>query len=406
MSRPSGTASYRAVLHSPGLLRPFVAVNLGRLSYATLPLSLLLTVQAATGSFAAAGISLGALSAATAIMPVKSRLIDRLGARRVLPVLGVVFAAALIGSAASSAAGVSSPVVYIGLGAAAGLATPPLGPSMRALWAALAPEPAVRQRAYAFDVSVEETIQVAGPLVVAGMLTVSTSAAVLVVAAVLNVVGAIGVATAAATPSASAPAPASRRARLVGPFTARGFGVLVVVILGVGVGSAPLEVAVVARARELGAPSTAAYLLAAVSIGSALGGLLWGHRRHQGHTATQLSGLVVVMALGSFAAAGVSHLWSLAVILLVAGMVNAPARIVAYLAADRLVPVDGRTEATTWISTANNLGASAGVSVAGLIIDRSDAAGAFIAGAAVLMITVALLLTTRGHLRPHDGGPL
>jgi len=387
MSRPSGTASYRAVLRSPGVLRPFVAVNFGRLSYATLPLSLLLTVQAATGSFAAAGIALGALSATTAIMPVKSRLIDRLGARRVLPVLAVVFAAALIVSAGSAAAGVSSPAVYIGLGAAAGLATPPLGPSMRALWAALAPEPDARQRAYALDGSVEETIQVAGPLVVAGILTVSTSAAALVTAAVLNVVGAIGVATSAATPSASSPAPASRRARLVGPFNARGFGVLVVVILGVGVGSAPLEVAVVARARELGAPSTAAYLLAAVSIGSALGGLLWGHRRHQGHTATQLSGLVVVMALGSIAAAGASHLWSLAVI-------------VAYLAADRLVPVGGRTEATTWISTANNLGASAGVSVAGLIIDRSDAAGAFIAGAAVLMITIALVLATRGHLGP------
>ncbi len=53
---------------------------------------------------------------------------------------------------------------------------------MRALWAAFAPEPGARQRAYALDGSVEETIQVAGPLVVAGMLTVSTSAAALVVA--------------------------------------------------------------------------------------------------------------------------------------------------------------------------------------------------------------------------------
>jgi len=108
---------------------------------------------------------------------------------------------------------------------------------VRALWAALAPEPDARQQAYALDGSVEETIQVAGPLVVTGILTVSTSAAALVVVAVLNVVGAIGVATAAATPSTSAPAPASRRVRLVGPFNARGFGVLVVVILGVGVGS-------------------------------------------------------------------------------------------------------------------------------------------------------------------------
>ena len=81
-----------------------------------------------------------------------------------LPVLAVVFAAALIVSAASAAAGVSTPVVYIGLGAAAGLASPPLGTSMRALWAALAQEPDARQRAYALDGSVEETIQVAGPL--------------------------------------------------------------------------------------------------------------------------------------------------------------------------------------------------------------------------------------------------
>jgi len=49
MNRPVQAVSYRALLRYPGVLRAFTAATIGRLSYATSLLSLLLTVQHATG---------------------------------------------------------------------------------------------------------------------------------------------------------------------------------------------------------------------------------------------------------------------------------------------------------------------------------------------------------------------
>jgi len=72
MNRPVQAVSYRALLRYPGVLRAFTAATIGRLSYATSLLSLLLTVQHATRSYAVAGTALGAYSLASLTMPVKS----------------------------------------------------------------------------------------------------------------------------------------------------------------------------------------------------------------------------------------------------------------------------------------------------------------------------------------------
>jgi MFS family permease len=398
MPHPVPALGYVAVLRIPGVLRPFTAVNLGRLSYAAMPLSILITVQQATASFTSAGITLGVLSAATGLMPFKSRLIDRLGARRVLPILAALFTAALLTIAVVASAGASTTVLYLVLAGAAGAATPPLGPSMRALWAALTPDPAARQRAYALDGVAEEFIFVLGPLVVAAALVVFSAPAALVVVGILNVVGAVGLAFSRVAPTAEAAPTPGRSAPIAGPLRERGFVTLVLVMLGIGVGGAQLEVAIVARAQELSAPETAAYLLAALSVGSALGGLLWGVRKHRRAASTQLAGLVLVMSVGSVAAGNAPQLVLLGMILLLAGLANAPAQIVAYLAADRLVSAGSRTEATTWISTAGNIGASLGVSAAAVLVDHLGAMAAATAGGLVLIIVAPAVLIARDRL--------
>jgi MFS family permease len=126
MNRPIQAVTYRALLRHPGVLRVFTAAALGRLSYATLSLSLLLTVEHATRSYAVAGTALGASSLASVTMPLKSRLIDRAGPRRVLPLLGVAFAAVCTGTAVAATAGLSEPLLYVGLSAAAGLTAGPV----------------------------------------------------------------------------------------------------------------------------------------------------------------------------------------------------------------------------------------------------------------------------------------
>jgi len=147
MSRPPGAVDLRAVLRPDGALRAFTVSTLGRLSYPTLYLALLLTVQDATGSYAVSGSCVGAYALASITMPLRSRLIDRRGPRRVLPGLSLAFAISLLLTAGAAAGGVQTPWIYLLLSTIIGLTPAPLGAVMRGLWAALAPEPEARRRA-------------------------------------------------------------------------------------------------------------------------------------------------------------------------------------------------------------------------------------------------------------------
>lgn len=125
MSRPAGTASYSALLRLPGALPAFAAAALLRLSYASVVLSLLLVVQDATGSFAVAGAAFGAYALPSLLAPYKSRVVDRVGARRTLTCLGVGYAAVLSGMGACAVGGVDAASPYLLLATAAGVLSPP-----------------------------------------------------------------------------------------------------------------------------------------------------------------------------------------------------------------------------------------------------------------------------------------
>jgi predicted MFS family arabinose efflux permease len=271
---------------------------------------------------------------------------------------------------------------------------------MRALWAALTPDLAARQRAYGIDAMVEETLYAVGPLVVAPVLTVGGGSSALAFTAALNLIGTVAMATspAAGRHTPPAPAPAPKESRLLGPFRRRGFPVLILALLGVGLGGGPMEAAVLARAQGAGHLSAFAYLLAAFSVGSGVGGLVWGLFEHRRRISAQLGMLVTIMALGWAFAAIAPTLPLLGLGLVSAGLVSAPVLIVAYLAADDLVPESGRTEATTWVNTSNNLGIALGAAVGGVIIDHSGPGTVLIAGAGVLGVTALGVFATRAGL--------
>jgi len=67
----------------------------------------------------------------------------------------------------------------------------------------------------------------------------------------------------------------------------------------------------------------------------------------------------------------------LTVTLVVVGAASAPLAVMIYTAADRLSALDGRSEATTSVNTATNLGASLGAATAGVLIDAHGISSAF-----------------------------
>ena len=390
--------SYAHLLRRAGVRYAFAAATLARLSYATVSLALIFAVQAATGSFAAAGAVLAAYGVPVVASPLIARLVDRWGRLRVLVPLSIGYSASLLGIAACAAASVTSTAAYVTLAAVAGLTAPPVGPVMRQLWAAVTATAEDRQRAYSLDTVSEEAVFAIGPLAVGLLVTLAGPVAALLASALLALVGSVGLAAVPllqTTPAEYEPAPARR---WLGPLISPGFRWVAVVMLAVGLGMAPLEVAVAARATEAGSPAAAGYLLAVLSITSVAGGLLWGRIRHRRPPSLQLVRLLAALAVGNVAAGLVQPLVAIAAVLALTGLAISPVFVVTFLMADDLVPPTAQVEASTWLTTTYNLGGAAGALTAGLIIDQHSAQLAFLLGGAVLGITAAALVSAAKHL--------
>lgn len=411
MPRPAGTATYLALLRLPGALSAFAAATLLRLSYATLVLSLLFVVEGATGSFAVAGAAVGACALPSVLAPYKSRLVDRLGVRPTLTVLGVGYAAVLVVLVACAGAGISSPTGYLFLSGLAGILTPPVGPIMRGIWATLTPSSAERNRAYSLDAVAEESLFAVGPLLVGAVVAVADPQAALLMTAFLALIGSVVLAASPLARRGEVTTAGQLPRRLLGPLLLPGIRWVALAMLAVGFGLAPLEVAVAARAAEAGNPALAGYLLALLSLGSAAGGLAWGRMHHERRASTQLLALMGVLGVGTVAAGVAPSLPTLGLALALTGAVVAPAFVVAYVLADHMVEQRMRTEATTWVSTASNLGGAAGATTAGVVVEHLDAQAAFVVGGMTLIVLLPVLVITRHRalvgvgLRPARGAP-
>ncbi|NUR27549.1 MAG: MFS transporter, partial [Catenulispora sp.] len=164
------------------------------MSYGTVFLSLTLALTSATGSVGRTGAVVAVFALVIAgTAPVRARLIDRHGARRVLIPLSLVYAAALLGLGAATWRPGTPMWVLEGAASVAGATAPPLGPTMRTLWRAMCGQDrALMQRAFSLDTVAEEVIGVSGPLLVGVLVLVVNPAVGLVLSA-----GLVGVGTAA-----------------------------------------------------------------------------------------------------------------------------------------------------------------------------------------------------------------
>ncbi|MEV0794072.1 MFS transporter [Kribbella sp. NPDC050459] len=389
MSGTTRAGSYRAVLLLPSALRTFVPALLGRLSYGLLPLSLLFTVRSSTGSFTTAGAAVAVFGAASLSMPFKARLVDRYSQRRVLPLLAAGSSAGLVVVATAS----TTPAAVLLLVGATGLLAPPLGPSMRSNWRLLTEGTALKERAYAVDAVSEECLFLGGPLIAGTLISLLSAPVALGCSAALMLVGTLTMVTSPVTTHTAASAPARHP---LGPLAISGLRWILLVIMVTASGISAAYVCVAGVAAHAGRPGAAGYVEAAIALGSVIGGLLWARRTHTRSWTTQLAGLIAVLAAGLVAASFATGLIMLGALLAVAGVAVAPMFVVAYLAADNLTPPHQRTEASTWINTANNLGSATGSALAGLIIDHSTSAWGFLAGG-VLLTLVATALTASGR---------
>jgi predicted MFS family arabinose efflux permease len=180
---------------------------------------------------------------------------------------------------------------------------------------------------------------------------------------------------------------------IAGPLAVPGFRVLLGIVLAASLGLGAIDVTITARAVDGHHPGTAGYILAALSLGSALGGLAWGKLRHRSRTSTQMTCLLVAMAGGIALSAVTPDLLLAGIVLALTGTVLAPSAVLSYLSAERLAGPGA--EASTWINTAWNAGVAAGFALTGVAVGRTGTAAPMLAGAAVLLAAALAVLMRR-----------
>ncbi|MEU9923852.1 MFS transporter [Streptomyces griseoluteus] len=363
-ARPAAP-SYAAVLRVPHARRTFATALVGRLSYGVAPLSLLLATQRATGSYAASGAVLSLYGAAVVLLtPARAGLVDRHGARRALLPLAVAHGGLLCVLAALTwRPGVPVPLVG-GTAVLAGACAPPLGPTMRAVWSDLLADPDLLRRAYSLDGVAEELLFVSGPAVVGVLVAWTLPASGLLLGALLLVVGTAAFVT---SPAMTGPRPRTEGGGRRGGV--RGRAAPVVVAAGTGLAISGVELLVLAHVgRDSGDTHLVPWVLGALSVGSALGGLANGVIDWRCPARSRLAGFAVALGL-TIAAAGLAPgVLTLALAMTCAGAFIAPALTTAYLLADESAPASDRTRAGAWVNMAVNAGSSAGGLTTGALL--------------------------------------
>jgi MFS family permease len=381
--RPAlGLSSYRPLFARSEARRLVAASLLARLPIAAIDLPLILLAVQTTGSYATAGLALGVRAAAVAVTaPIRGRIIDRHGSRRVLPPL--IVAGALVTAGIPGAAALEAGWLIVILAGLEGGLAPALPAAMRLEWQRmLAGDQPRLEQAYAFESSAQVGLFVVGPLLAgAGVALPGASATVLGSAVLLLGAGLAFTALARAAPRRDLPA-----ARGLGPVRIPALRSLVVAIALADVALGTVDVAVAAFARDRGQPGTAGVLLALFALSSIVGGALYGGRRWAWPPERRLTLLLAASAAATVPLALADSILALAALLLLAGAPSAAQFATSSVALDRAAPPGMNAEAFNWLSTANATGVAIGATLAGALIETEGTSAAFLAGAAALAL--------------------
>ena len=366
--------------------RLIYALTAACLSFGMVSLTLLLTVQRATGSYALGGYAVAFFAvAAGASAPFRGRAVDRRGAHWLIG-LASGYAASLVAIDLFAHAWPQT-WLLLALAAVIGASTPPLFASARSAWPS-AVEPELVRRGYAVTSLLGDVGQVAGPALAGVLVLVSTWAAPLVCGAMCLAAGVLSANARVYVGVRPVPMP-----RLL---ASRGFPALLAIsiVLGAAVGTVQVAVPTIAGRWHQG--SLIGVLLAAFALGSVLGALWYGAQHWHGAVFDRY--LISALVLGALIVPiGVApNPWSLALLLVLAGLAFGPATVSLFEVLDVLAP-GGGAEALTWVTSAEAGGSAAGSAIAAALASHGNAWVAFALAAGLLVTAAAagLLLRTR-----------
>ena len=390
---------YRNILSLPGARSFLLAGLIARFPISMYGLGAVLLVQSRTGSYFTAGVVSASFAISAAVGgPITSRLVDRLGQNKLIPILLSLHVSTLL-IMIYLIINDANLIFVIILGVISGASEPTIGPFIRARWKKATRNRQQENTAFAMESVIDEVIFIFGPPIVTFLCVVFYDASGLLLAAILVALGGSWLSGQKKTQPEIHIVGAQRgKSALKYPGVISVF--LVYILLGAVFGAA--EVIAVAFSREKGSPELAGALITAWSVGSLVAGISMGAIHFKNKLSHRFLISSFFFAISLVPLPFISTMPALFVVLLISGLAISPVLISGYTLIGQLVPQNQLTEGFAWANTGAGLGIALASAIAGWIIDNSGAQVAFWVVAAAGLLTFAITLITYQDLKQAD----
>ncbi|WP_433578399.1 MFS transporter [Nocardia brasiliensis] len=396
-------AAYRELFRSPGATALTTAGLLARMPLSMVGIGLITMMSQTSGSYALAGALAATYAVSTALAaPQISRLVDRLGQRRVIPVAALLSTIALAALLLTSALHGPDWLLFA-LAAAAG--TAPSAPALvRARWTELHRNSPLLHTAFSWETVLDEVCFIVGPPVSLGLSVALFPQAGPLVAGLLLLTGTLWLAAQRGTePARNA---VSERPSLFSALGNRAVWTVTPVMVAMGTIAGTIDVASIAFAGLQGQPAAAGIVLSVYAVGSCAAGFLFGTVKLSRPIGQLLTLGIVATALMTLPLLFVTSIPALSVTVLISGMFFAPTLILAAQLVEAAVPAYALTEALTWSTAGLGFGIAIGPAAAGPIIDAHGANAGFWVAAAAGAALLALAAVCRHTFRAMPARPI
>lgn len=382
-------ASYIQLLKTPGSKGFVFAGLIARIPVSMTAIGIITMLSEMQRSYALAGGVAAVFTLSCAIIaPQISRAVDRYGQSKVLPIATFISLLSIL--SLLLIAHWNLPSILLFLFAVLGGFMPSMSAMVRARWSEIYRGKQELQTAYALESVLDELCFIIGPPVSVGLCVAFFPEAGPLLAMIFLVIGVTSFVLQKKTEPPVNPNPQKHASvihtRIVKRLT------LLMIFLGIIVGT--IDVSSVAFAKAQNMPATASMVLSFYAISSCLAGLLFGALRFS----IPLSKLLLFAAIATtFSSIPILFVWdifSLSMIVFIAGFFFSPTMIIAMSLVEEAVLEDQLTEGLTWLISGLGIGVALGAAITGFIIDEFSIGSGFMVAmlASILVLTMAYLI--------------
>ncbi|WP_085656288.1 MFS transporter [Pseudomonas sp. B11(2017)] len=386
---------YRELFNAPGARNFVIAGMIARMPISMTGIGVITMLSQLKGGYSLAGGVAATFALATAFCaPQVSRLVDRFGQGRVLPVSALIGGGALLMLLLCTR--LQMPYWALFVCAALAGCMPSMSAMVRARWTEIYRGQPQLQTAYALESVLDEVCFIVGPPLSVGLCVAVFPEAGPLAALLMLAVGVTAFVAQRGTEPPVHPHEEHHQGSIIRSPDIR---LLLLLMVAMGVIVGVVDVVSVAFAQQQGQPAAASIVLSVYAIGSCLAGIAFGAMRSRlplpqlfmyGGIATAVTTLPLLLA---------GNIVGLSVAVFIAGLFFSPTLIVAMALVERIVPPAKLTEGLTWLVTGLSIGVAVGAAGSGALVDAFGARSGFWLAIAAGAVVLGSAIQSYRHLK-------